>query len=132
MLIVAGIDHVPTHRVLVDGESLTNVLPLWVLRGWDSTKLKRCPSPLIYFSGKRVYPEGSIELSLTLEEGKEAVTQVEEFVVVDGPLAYNAILGRPAIYYFHTYHQVMKSPLPMGWGMWMDNSELFESVTPLP
>lgn len=40
---------------------------------------------------------------------------VEEFVVVDGPSAYNAILERPAIHNFKvvpsTYHQVMMFPI---------------------
>lgn len=44
LVVVAGIDHIPTHRVLVDRGSLANVHSLAVLRalGWDVTKLKRC------------------------------------------------------------------------------------------
>lgn len=58
LVIVAGINHVATHQVLVDRGSSTNVLPLRVLRmlKWNSTKLKKCPSPLIGFTGEKIYP----------------------------------------------------------------------------
>lgn len=88
--------------------------------GWDVTKLKRCTSSLVGFSGERVYPEGRIKLPLTLGDGKEAFTQVEEFVVIDGPLAYNTILGRLTIHHFKavpsTYHKTMKFPISNGTG----------------
>lgn len=38
---------------------------------------------MVGFSLERVFPKGRIELPLTLGEEKDAVTQVEEFVVVD-------------------------------------------------
>lgn len=106
----------------MDGGSSTNVLPLEVLRtlGWDSTKPKRCSSSLVDFSNERVYLEGSIELPLISREGQEAVTRIDEFVVVDDPSAYNAILGRSTIHYFRavpsTYLQVMKFPTRNGMG----------------
>lgn len=56
----------------------------------------------------KVYPKCSIEVPLTLEKGKRAITMVEEFVVIDGPLAYNTTMRRLAIHNFQavlsTYH----------------------------
>lgn len=115
-VVVARIDHEPTRWMLVDGGSLANVLPLTMLctLGWDLTNLKRCALLLVGFSGERLHLEGSIELPLTLGEGKEDVTRIEEFMVIDGLLAYNTILGRLAIHNIRavpfTYHQTMKFP----------------------
>lgn len=74
---------------------------------------------MVSLSGEKVYPEGSIiELPLSLGERKKAIARIEEFVVINSPSTYNAILGRLAIYHFNavplTYHKVMKFPTPNG------------------
>lgn len=52
---------------------------------WGLYHAERCPFLLVGFSGEKVYLEGSIELPLSLGEGKKVVTMVKEFVVVDDP-----------------------------------------------
>lgn len=96
---VADIDHVSTNRILVNGGSSGNVLPLGVLRtlGWDSTTKKMSFPLLVGLFYEKVYLEGSIVLPLILGERKGAITMVEEIVVVDSLSKYKAILTRLAI-----------------------------------
>lgn len=102
LVVIIDIDHVPIHQVLVDGGSSTNILSLKALKAvdWDKEKLKRCAGLLVGFSGERVYPKGSIKLPIKLGQGEASVTRIEEFVVINRPTVYNAILGRPAIHGF--------------------------------
>lgn len=131
LVVVVGIDHVLTHQMLVDGGSSTNILPLAIL-GWDI----RCGSLLVSFTGERVFPEGNMKLPRTLGEWKDVVTRVEEFMVVDDPLAYNAIFGRMTIHHLRvvpsTYHQTMKFPTPNRMGIVNEQQRALRSGTPLP
>lgn len=88
---------------------------------WDVTRFNRYGSLLVGFLGEQVFPKGNIELLLTLGEGKDAVTRVEEFVMVFDSMAYNSILRRQEIHHFKTvrstYHQTMKCPTRNGMGI---------------
>lgn len=72
------------------------------------------PTPLVGFEGEKVSPEGSIELPVTFGEGRQMVTKMVNFLVVDCILAYNAILERPTLHELKavasTYHQILKFP----------------------
>ncbi|XP_022154405.1 uncharacterized protein LOC111021682 [Momordica charantia] len=63
---------------------------------------------------------GCIDLPVTIGQDDTQVTQMAEFVVIDGRSAYNAIFGRPIIHSFRvvpsTVHQVLKYSTPNGVG----------------
>ncbi|XP_022156175.1 uncharacterized protein LOC111023128 [Momordica charantia] len=114
------IDNMQVQPVLIDGRASTNILSLstYLALGWEKSQLKRCPTPLVGFSGEMIAAEGCTDLPVTIGENDNKVRKVIEFVMVDGASAYNAILGRPYIHELQvvpsTYHQVMKYPTPCG------------------
>ena len=63
------------------------------------------------FTGASVVPEGTIKLAVKLVEGSDSRDLIVEFLVVDVPAAYNAIIGRPLIHdaqaVVSTYHLTM-------------------------
>ncbi|XP_022146110.1 uncharacterized protein LOC111015405 [Momordica charantia] len=75
---------------------------------------------LVGFSVELVSPEGCIDLPVTIAQDNTQVTQMAEFVVIDGRLAYNAIFERPVIHSFLavplTLHQALKYSTPNGVG----------------
>ena len=50
-------------------------------------------SPLVNFSGDRIYPKVIISLSVTTRTHPAQVTKQVDFLIVDYPLSYNVILG---------------------------------------
>ncbi|XP_022153957.1 uncharacterized protein LOC111021344 [Momordica charantia] len=102
LVIAPLIDHVFVRRVLVDGCASANILslPTYLALGWTRPQLKKSPTPFVGFSGESVSPEGCIDLPVTIGQDATQVTQMAEFVVIDGRSAYNAIFGRPIIHSF--------------------------------
>ena len=60
----------------------------------DLTPLEK---PLVGFGGHLVYPLGTIKLPVRLGEKNKVRSLVHTFLVVDTPLPYNMILGRPLL-----------------------------------
>ena len=58
-----------------------------------------CPfkSPLVSFSGDRVYPKGIVALTVTVRSYLQQLTRQLDFLVVDCPSSYNMIIGRPTL-----------------------------------
>ena len=54
-------------------------------------------SPLINFSGDRVYPKGVVTLTVIVGTFPKRLTCQLDFLVVDCPSSYNAIIGRPTL-----------------------------------
>lgn len=83
-------------------------------------KLRPMGSPLVGFTGDRVNPLGSITLPETLSSEPHQATHMVNFLVVDCPSAYNAIVGRTALNKFKavtsTYHLRIKFPTESGVG----------------
>ncbi|XP_022148920.1 uncharacterized protein LOC111017470 [Momordica charantia] len=100
LVIAPLIDHVLVQRVLVDGGASANILSLktYLALGWTKSQLKKSPTPLAGFSRESVSLEGCIDLPVMIGQDATQVTQMAEFVVIDGRLAYNAIFGRPIIH----------------------------------
>ena len=69
-------------------------------------------TPLYGFGGERVYAEGAIQLPVTFGIHPAQVTQMVDFLLVDQPSVYNAIIGRPTLNALRaivfTYHLAMK------------------------
>ena len=77
-------------------------------------RLQPIRSPLIGFSGEKVYPLGSITLPITVRATPQSSTVMVNFLVIDCPSAYNIILGRPALNTLRaipsTYHLILRFP----------------------
>ena len=73
---------------------------------------------LYEFSGEGSAAIGTIELVITLGEGPRTVRKLLEFVVINYPTMYNAILGRPTLMVFEAItsicHLAVKFPSSMG------------------
>ena len=60
-------------------------------------RLQPFKSPLVSFSGDRIYLKGIISLSVTARTYPAQITKKMDFLVVDCPLSYDVILGRPML-----------------------------------
>ncbi|KAL0449261.1 UNVERIFIED_CONTAM: hypothetical protein Slati_1482500 [Sesamum latifolium] len=109
-------------RIFMDSGSSANIL---FGEAYDQMKLGDVPleavdTSLYGFAGEVVHPRGIISLPLTLGETPLRRTCLLKFLVVDIPLAYNVILGRPTLNAFRavisTYHMKIKFPVDGGVG----------------
>ena len=93
-------------RVMIDTGSSADVLFYEAFKRMGFTKalLKHERTPLIGFAGETTYSFGSIELTVTAGE----IRKIVEFIVIDRPPPFNAILGRLWLYIMKavpsTYH----------------------------
>ena len=78
---------------MIDKRSSLDILFYDVFKKMGFTKglFKQEQTPLIGFAGETTYSLRSIELTVTAGEVKKIV----EFIVIDRPAPFNAILGRP-------------------------------------
>ncbi|XP_058189241.1 uncharacterized protein LOC131306828 [Rhododendron vialii] len=111
-----------TRRVLIDNRSSVDIL---YLHAYDQLKigrgrLKPMTSPPVGFVSTPTYPIGQIALPVTMGEEGRQITCMIDFIVVDCPSAYNAILGRITLNkigaIISTYHLMIKFPTPEGIG----------------
>nr|XP_023895560.1 uncharacterized protein LOC112007449 [Quercus suber] len=86
----------------------------------DPKRLRPFDSPLVSFSGDRVYPRGIVMLTVTVGTDPKQLTRQIDFLVVDSPSSYNVIIGRPALNKWKastsTYCLKMKFPTDDGVG----------------
>ncbi|GMN28351.1 hypothetical protein TIFTF001_051655 [Ficus carica] len=84
-------------------------------------KLTPVLTPLYGFAGECVKAEGVITLPVTMGEDLAQITRMVNFLVVDRPSVYNAIIGRPTLNAMRavtsTYHLMMKFPTENGIGV---------------
>jgi hypothetical protein len=105
------------HRVLIDTGSSVDIL----FKGaHEQLNLKNscynsCTSQLYGFTGDSVMPMGSKILPVIVGEAPLQQNIMTEFIVVDTPSAYNAMLGRPFLSgirgVLSVYHNVLKFPV---------------------
>ncbi|XP_048491429.1 uncharacterized protein LOC125492757 [Beta vulgaris subsp. vulgaris] len=113
LVVTMKISNCLVHRILVDGGSSANIIYLSTFEklmiGREYLKLVRYP--VIGFTGASVVLEGLISLLLRIGENGTARDVMAEFLVVDVPGAYNAIIGCPFIHdvqgVVSTYHLTM-------------------------
>ena len=66
----------------------------------DLGQLRPFDSPLVNFSGDRVYPKGIVTLTVTVGVYLRQLTHQLDFLVVECPLSYNVIIKRPTLNYW--------------------------------
>jgi len=96
MLMIKGFN---TRRVLIDNGSSTYIIYLSTFQQLkvDSKRLHPFKSPIVSFSGDKVYPRGIITLMVTASSYPLQVTNKHNFLVVDSHLSYNVIIRRPIL-----------------------------------
>ncbi|GFZ19296.1 hypothetical protein Acr_28g0000010, partial [Actinidia rufa] len=122
LVISAVIANFNVQRILIDSGSSADILFISAFEkmkfGLD--KLHPFHSPLIGFGGNTTQPLGWINLPITLGTEPHQTTVWQDFIVVDCPSPYNAILGRPTLggikAITSTYHLKMKFPTLTGIG----------------
>ena len=99
LVILLNIEEFNTKRILVDNGSSVDIiyLPAFQQLKLDPKRLHPFESPLISFSGDRVYPKGIVTLTITVRTYPRQLTRQLDILVVDCPSSYNIIIGRPTL-----------------------------------
>ncbi|CAL8169590.1 unnamed protein product [Prunus armeniaca] len=95
MIIQAEIADYDVGRVLIDTESLVNVIFTDAFGGLGiaDSMVNGQITPLLSFSGDLVQPVGSISLPITLGVAPRITMTYDQFLIVDYPTTYNVIVG---------------------------------------
>ena len=117
------------YRILVDNRSSVDILYYQAFQrmGTKDSDLRPSPNPIYGFIGDSVVPAGVITLPLTVGEYPRESYVMADFLVIDQPSAFNAVLGRPSLRALKAitsiYHLLMKFPTPNGVGQVWGNQE---------
>ncbi|GFY84576.1 hypothetical protein Acr_03g0013500 [Actinidia rufa] len=122
LVVSAVIANFNVQRILIDNGSSADILFISAFEkmkiGLD--KLHPFHTPLIGFGGNTTHPLGWINLPITLGTEPHQTTIWQDFIVVDCPSPYNAILGQPTLGEIKTitstYHLKLKFPTLTGIG----------------
>ncbi|XP_050241357.1 uncharacterized protein LOC126690287 [Quercus robur] len=99
LVIMLNIEGFNTKRILVDNGSSVDIIysPAFQQLRLDPKRLRPFDSPLVSFSGDRVYPRGIVMLTVTVGTYPVQLTKQVDFLVVYYPSSYNVIIGRPTL-----------------------------------
>ena len=99
LVIMLTIEGFNTKRILVDNGNFADIiyLPTFQQLKLDPKRLRPFDSPLVNFSGDRVYPKGIVTLTVTVGTYPVQLTRQLDFLVVDCPSSYNVIIGQPTL-----------------------------------
>ena len=88
------------HMILVDNGSLVDILYCQAFQkiGLKVGDLKPSPNPVYRFTGDSITPMGVISLLMTAEDYPRQSCVMADFLVIDQPSAFNAMLGRPSVH----------------------------------
>ena len=88
------------------------------MMGLKLSDLKPSPNPIYGFTRDSVTPLGVISFLMTLGEYPRQSCVMADFLVIDQPSAFNALLGRPSLRELkaitNIYHLLMKFLTPNG------------------
>ena len=110
------------RRVMIDNRSSADILylPAYQQMKLDKDKLRPMDAPLVGFTGDRVCPVSIITLPITVGHYLKTISKTVDFLVVNYPSAYNAIIGQPTLNGLRvvssTYHFFIKFPTEHGIG----------------
>ncbi|XP_013658896.1 uncharacterized protein LOC106363748 [Brassica napus] len=116
LVIELTIQDIDVARVLVDTGCSANIIYKSTLKRMeiDLCAVTERPSPIFGLSGNATMTLGSIDL--VVKAG--SVIKVTEFLVIDRPTSYNAIVGTPWLNSMRaipsTFHLCLKFPTPRG------------------
>ncbi|KAL5581616.1 hypothetical protein UlMin_014058 [Ulmus minor] len=111
------------YKILIDNGSSADILFRSTLNRMDLIRATFDPikSALYGFTGDSIHSEGVLNLPVELGTHPCQHIQSVEFVVVDCPSSYNAIIGRPTLNAIRavtsTYHLLVKFPTVGGIGI---------------
>ena len=110
------------HRMRVDNGSSVDILYFQAFErmGLKVSELKPSPNPVYGFTGDSIVPMGVISLPMTLGEYLRQSCVMVNFLVIDQPSAFNAVLGKPSLRELRAitsiHHLLTKFPMPRGVG----------------
>ena len=116
LMVTLSVANGKVFRILIDTESSADIFffSAFCQMNVGGAKTRRIKTPLYEFGGERVYATGAIQLPVTFGVHPTKVTQMVDFLLVNQPSAYNAIIGRPTLNALRavvsTYHLAMKFP----------------------
>uniref|UniRef100_A0A2N9G5B1 RNA-directed DNA polymerase n=1 Tax=Fagus sylvatica TaxID=28930 RepID=A0A2N9G5B1_FAGSY len=122
LVVTINIAGFTTRRVMIDNGSSADILylPAYQQMRIDKDKLRPMDAPLVGFTGDKVCPVGIVTLPITVGTHPKTVSKTVDFLVVNCPSAYNAIIGRPTLNRLRavtsTYHLLLKFPTEHGIG----------------
>ncbi|KAL0284032.1 UNVERIFIED_CONTAM: hypothetical protein Sradi_7210600 [Sesamum radiatum] len=114
LVISATVSNFWVKKVLVDTGSAADILffTAFSQMGIGVDMLTKVNTPLVGFNGSVVEPLGEIALPISIGTAPMRATRMIKFLVVDAPLSYNIIMGRPSLNSFRavasTYHMKLK------------------------
>ena len=117
------------HKILVDNGSSVDILYYQAFQkmGLKNNDLMSSPNPIYSFTGDSVTPMGFITLPMIVAEYPREPCVMVDFLVIDRPSAFNAVLSRPSLRALKVitsiYHLLMKFPTPNGVGRVRGNHE---------
>uniref|UniRef100_A0A2N9GIS8 Integrase catalytic domain-containing protein n=1 Tax=Fagus sylvatica TaxID=28930 RepID=A0A2N9GIS8_FAGSY len=122
LVVTVNIAGFTTRRVMIDNGSSADILylPAYQQMRIGKDKLRPMDAPLVGFTGDKVCPVGIVTLPITVGTHPKTVSKTVDFLVVNCPSAYNAIIGRPTLNRLRavtsTYHLLLKFPTEHGIG----------------
>ena len=109
------------HKILVDNRSSVDILYYQAFQrmGLKNSDLRPSPNPIYYFT-RDIVPVGVITFLLMVGEYPRESYVMENFLVINQPSAFNAVLDRPSLRALKAissiYHLLMRFPSPNGVG----------------
>ena len=86
------------HRVLIDNSSSADILYYLALQQMRiNRELVPTNAPLVGFRRTRVFPLGTVTLTVTVGDYLQQITKDVTFIVIDCSSTYNAIIRRPTL-----------------------------------
>jgi hypothetical protein len=120
LVITMNIANFTTRWVKIDNGNSADILYLPAYQQMKLDKERRRPmgAPLVGFTGDKICLVGIVTLPITIGTYPKQVSKMVDFLVVDCPSAYNAIIGRPTLNRLRavtsTNHFLLKFPTEHG------------------
>lgn len=119
IVISADIRNNTVRRILIDDGSAVKILSYDVYQKMGLRDQDLKPAKPIYgFGNNSIHVRGGVTLLVTIRQGAHTLTFFANFVMVDQPMAYNAIFGRPMMKATQmvtaVYCLTVKFPTPTG------------------